>query len=198
MLAGYGDARPGRTLSEFRAACAKLPPPFAEAVSDLPLGNLETHHQADSRRRDYRTAVRFPARLVSVGDAVASFNPVYGQGMSSAALHAAALSEFLGTRPDLSRPATGFFELQGVVTDAAWSVSAGADAARLDAVSGACVPPELSSQRQAMDEVLRATLASEEVCRAFENVAFMLAHPGTLADPGLLEKARAVNGAAGG
>jgi len=36
-----------------------------------------------------------PARLVSVGDAVASFNPIYGQGLSSAALHASCLAEYL-------------------------------------------------------------------------------------------------------
>lgn len=194
MLAGYDGARPGRTLDAFRAACAKLPPPFADAVSDVPLGNIETYRQADSRRRDYRGVEHFPARLVSVGDAVASFNPVYGQGMSSAALQAAALARFLGSRPDLRRPATGFFALQGVVTDAAWAVSAGGDAARLDAVNGAEVPPGLSGERQVLDQVLRATLVSEEVCRAFENVAFMLAHPGTLADPGLVERARVVNG----
>jgi 2-polyprenyl-6-methoxyphenol hydroxylase-like FAD-dependent oxidoreductase len=196
MLAGYDDARPGRTPDAFRAACAQLPPPFAEAASDVLLGNIATYHQADSRRRDYRAVERFPARLLCVGDAVASFNPIYGQGMSCAALHASALAEFLGSRPDLSQPATAFFELQGVVVDAAWAVSAGSDAARLDATSGADVPPELSGQREVMDEILHATLASQSVCRAFENVAFMLAHPGTLADPGLLERARAVNGQA--
>jgi flavin-dependent dehydrogenase len=193
MLAGYDDARPGRTLDAFRAACAQLPPPFAEATSDALIGEIATYHQADSRRRDYADVGRFPARLVSVGDAVASFDPIFGQGMSSAALHAACLSEFLRSRPDLHAPATGFFELQRVVVDAAWGVSAGSDAARLDAMSGAVVPEEVRNQRWAMDQILRATLVNEDVCRAFESVAFMLAHPGTLADPALLGLAVAAN-----
>ena len=44
-----------------------------------------------------------------------------------------------------------------------------------------------------MDQLLRATLISQSVCRALENVTLMLAHPATLADPALLERARVVN-----
>jgi hypothetical protein len=33
LLVGYDDVRPGRTLDAFRVACAKLPPPFAEAAA---------------------------------------------------------------------------------------------------------------------------------------------------------------------
>lgn len=193
LLMGYDDARPGRTLEALRAACAQLPPPYPEAASGEPVGQIATYHQADSRRRDFAGLGRFPARLVSVGDAVASFNPIYGQGMSSAALHASCLAQYLLGQPDLDAPAAGFFELQHVVVDAAWAISAGTDAARLDVLSGADVPEEVSRQRWAMDQILRAALVDEQVCRAFENVAFMVAHPDTLADPAILERAMAVN-----
>ena len=192
LLVGYDDVRPGRTLDAFRAACAKLPPPFAEAAANEQAEEISTYHQADSRRRDFAGTRRLPARLVSLGDAVASFNPIYGQGMSSAALHAACLAEFLSSGPDLSRPARGCFELQDIVVDAAWSVSAGGDAARLDAISGADVPEEVSRQRQALDQVIRASLVDEKVSRAFADATFMLAHPATLADPALIERAVAV------
>jgi 2-polyprenyl-6-methoxyphenol hydroxylase-like FAD-dependent oxidoreductase len=101
-----------------------------------------------------------------VGDAVASFNPIYGQGMSSAALHASCLAQYLSRQPDLHAPAAGFFGVQNVVVDAVWAISAGSDAARLDALSGADVPEEVSRQRWAMDQILRATLVDEQVCRA--------------------------------
>jgi 2-polyprenyl-6-methoxyphenol hydroxylase-like FAD-dependent oxidoreductase len=193
LQAGYDDARPGRTVDEFRAACATMPPEFEEATRGELAGEIETYYHADSRRRDFPATGRFPARLVSMGDAVASFNPIYGQGMSSAALHAACLSEFLGSGPVLHEPATRFFELQDVVVDAAWGLSTGSDAARKDAISGADVPPAVIDQRLAMREIVRATLVDETVCRALLGVSFMTAHPGILADPELLELAVRAN-----
>jgi len=82
---------------------------------------------------------------------------------------------------------------QKVAVDAAWAISAGSDATRADALSGADVPEEVGRQRWAIDQILRATLTDKEVCRAFENVAYMVAHPSTLADPALLERAVTAN-----
>ncbi len=192
-LIGYDDVRPGRALEAFRAACGQLPPPYPEAASDGLAAEIATYHQAESRRRDFAGLGHLPARLVSVGDAVASFNPSFGQGISSAALHASCLSEYLSTGPDLHAPAASFFDLQQVVVDAAWTISAGADAARLDARSGAQVPVAVSRQRWALAQLMRATLVDAVVCRAVENVTYLLAHPSTLADPALVERAVAAN-----
>ncbi|MFH8982076.1 FAD-dependent oxidoreductase [Streptomyces varsoviensis] len=189
MLTGFGDHRPGRTIEEFRARCAELPAIFKEATSGAITRDVRTYRQAESRRRHFAEAGRLPARLVSAGDAVASFNPVYGQGMSSAALHASCLASYLGSGADLDAPATEFFRLQQVVVDAAWAVSAGGDAARLDAERGTEVPEETRQQRQAMAQIIGAMLVDADVARAFNYVSFMLRHPGTLADPELLKKA---------
>lgn len=196
MLMGYGEDRPGRTLDAFRAACAELPPLFAEAVSGAVTRDIVTYHQAESRRRTFTGPGRFPARLVAVGDAVASFNPVYGQGLSSATLHASCLSAYLTGKPDLAAAAAEFFALQRIVVDAAWAVSAGGDAARHDALTGAEVPEEVRRQRWAMGQLTAATLHDGDLARAFNEVSFMLRHPATLADPALLERAVAVNEAA--
>jgi 2-polyprenyl-6-methoxyphenol hydroxylase-like FAD-dependent oxidoreductase len=194
MLMGYDEERPGRTLEEFRKICAKLPPIYAEAADGDPVTEeILTYHQADTRRRDFVGLTRFPAGLISVGDAVASFNPIYGQGMSSAALHGSCLSEYLRSAPDLGAPATAFFGLQKVVVDAAWAISAGGDTARLDALSGAAVPEEVAQQRWALRQLQRAALVDGVVATALHNVTFMLAHPDTLADPALLERAQAAS-----
>lgn len=193
MLMGYGDNRPGRTIDEFRAICGQLPDVFGEATGGAVTREVVTFHQAESRRRHFTEASRLPARLVSVGDAVASFNPIYGQGMSSAALHASCLASYFGSGADLDAAATDFFRLQQVVVDAAWSVSAGGDAALLDAEKGAEVPEEVRQQRWAMEQIVGATLVDGHVTRAFNNVSYMLRHPATLADPALLERAVAAN-----
>lgn len=191
MLAGYGDDHPGRTPEDFRARCAGLPPIFGQAAQGEPVGEVHPYHQADSRRRDFAALGRLPARLVAVGDAVASFNPVYGQGMSSAALHASALSDFLRGNPDLGVAARGFLAAQKVLVDAAWDISAAADAVRLGVPPNP--PAKLRLQRWVVDQILAASIVDEKVAVDVNNVTFMSTHPSTLARPGLALRAIAAN-----
>jgi 2-polyprenyl-6-methoxyphenol hydroxylase-like FAD-dependent oxidoreductase len=196
-LMTYGVNLAGRSMDAFRSACAKLPPAFGQASGSSVTRDVMSYHLEDSRRRDFTGLTRFPARLVSVGDAVASFNPIYAQGMTVAGLHAACLSAYLTGAPDLDAPASGFFESQRVVVDAAWTMSTEADAARRDAVEGAAVPAEVRRRRWEMDQLLRATVHDQKISAAFNEVAFMLRHPLSLSDPALVERAVAVNERAG-
>ncbi|GAA3628571.1 FAD-binding monooxygenase [Kineosporia mesophila] len=193
MLMGYDEARPGRTADEFRKICAGLPSVFATAASGPLTRDIVTYHQAESRRRDFAHLSHFPARLVAVGDAVASFNPIYGQGMSSAALHASCLSAYLIDETDLSVPAISFFERQQVVVDAAWAISAGGDSERLDAARGTDVPEQVAQQRWALQQIMSATLSDPSVAEAFNSVSYMLRHPASLGDPRLIERALAAS-----
>ena len=192
-LMAYEPDRPPASIEALRSTCAKLPPVFGHAVSGRVTHEIRTYRQADSRRRNFTGQPSFPARLVSVGDAVASFNPIYGQGISSAALHASCLSGYLVAGPELSRPASEFFEMQAVVTDAAWALSTGGDAARLDANRGAVVPHDVARERWTLQQLIQATSVDETVAQAFQAVTYMLAHPSSLAEPALVERAIAAN-----
>jgi hypothetical protein len=121
----------GSPDGDFVARCRELPPIFREAVSGEQVGEVIPYRHPDSRWRHFEALDRFPARLAVVGDAVASFNPVYGQGMSSAALHASCLSEYLRSGPDLDAAARHFFDLQKVIVESAWQTFTAGDAARL-------------------------------------------------------------------
>ncbi|WP_063798076.1 FAD-dependent monooxygenase [Streptomyces sp. 150FB] len=191
LLAGYGDNRPGRTEEDFRARCGDLPPVFGEAVGGELVGEIRTYHQADSRRRHFSRLGRVPGRLIAVGDAVASFNPIYGQGMASAALHASCLSEYLRGGPDLAAPARRFFELQDVVVDAAWSISTSADAARFPDERKPSVRVRL--HRWVTDQVVAATIIDERIATRFNAVTCMTAHPSSLASLGTALRALSVN-----
>lgn len=79
-----------------------------------------------NRRHRYEGLDRFPNGLVVIGDAIASFNPIYAQGMSVVALEALALHHVLATggREGLAHR---FFDRAGEVVDAAWSIAVGGD-----------------------------------------------------------------------
>ncbi|MDI1483869.1 FAD-dependent oxidoreductase [Polyangium sp. y55x31] len=62
----------------------------AEPISPI-YGSAKT----ENRHRHFEELSRFPDRFVAVGDAVASFNPMYGQGMSMAVLGAVELGACL-------------------------------------------------------------------------------------------------------
>ena len=78
-----------------------------------------------SIRRHYDALSRFPDGLVVTGDAVASFNPVYGQGMSVAALDALALHHELPRGVDGLGPRV--FDRVSEVVDEAWKTAVASD-----------------------------------------------------------------------
>jgi 2-polyprenyl-6-methoxyphenol hydroxylase-like FAD-dependent oxidoreductase len=78
-----------------------------------------------SVRRHYDDLPRFPDGLVVTGDAIASFNPVYGQGMSVATLDALALHHELPAGIDGLGPRV--FERASDVVDEAWRTAVGND-----------------------------------------------------------------------
>src|SRR5262249_25055810 len=78
-----------------------------------------------SQRRRYEQVAHFPDGFLVIGDALCSFNPVYAQGMTVAALEAVALGECVAKGTDqLTRR---FLRQASAIVDAAWSVAAGGD-----------------------------------------------------------------------
>ena len=101
-------------------------PDIHEAVRNAePLDDPVGFRFPASARHRYERLHRFPAGFLVVGDAVCSFNPIYGQGMSVAALEALMMRRHLeqGIEP---RPSRWFRDLARVV-DVAWNMSAGGD-----------------------------------------------------------------------
>ena len=80
-----------------------------------------------STRNRYEQLREFPAGLLVTGDAVCSFNPVYGQGMTVAAMQALALRRHIGA--GTAGPPSRFFKDIAAVIDIPWDIAVGADLA---------------------------------------------------------------------
>ncbi|QDX41292.1 NAD(P)/FAD-dependent oxidoreductase [Salarchaeum sp. JOR-1] len=79
-----------------------------------------------SLRRRYEDLSEFPDGLVVTGDAIASFNPIYGQGMSVAALEAVCLHHALATE-GLDAISGRFFDRASDIVDNVWNLVVGGD-----------------------------------------------------------------------
>lgn len=189
LISGYGDRRPGRDLGEFHARCRANPATPLRLLPDAcePASEVYVHRFPYSIRRDFDLLPRFPAGLVAVGDAVASFNPTYGQGISVAALHAVALAGWLSEPGTIDAPAHAYFRRVREVVDNAWRFSAEQD----------CYLPHVDARkpfgwrlhRGLAEAVQAATVTDQVVHRAFLEVVNMTATPDRLRQPEILRRA---------
>jgi 2-polyprenyl-6-methoxyphenol hydroxylase-like FAD-dependent oxidoreductase len=103
-LNGYFGEHPPTDDAGFLEFARSLPTPHIhEYIRDAkPLTQLVTHKLASSRWLHYERLPRFPEGLVVLGDSVCAFNPIYGQGMTVAALGAKLLRDCVAERKGAS------------------------------------------------------------------------------------------------
>ncbi|AYN41607.1 hypothetical protein D9753_25075 [Streptomyces dangxiongensis] len=185
VMVGYNDYRPGRDPEAFLERMRRCVAPIREVADQCKLdGDIRTFYFRESQRRRFTRLKRFPGGLIVAGDAVASVNPAYGQGLTLATLAASSLSAHLRSGASPREPAWDYFRRLGAVVDAAWNVSATADLAQPH-VSGP-YPPGYRLIRWASDRVVEASIIDPTVNKEFMAVVNMRKHPRALTRPRLL------------
>ena len=182
-LAGTLGDYPPTQGDAWKQFAASLPVPVVHdlVTSARPLSEIVAYRFPANERRLYERMKRFPAGYLVVGDAVCSFNPIYGQGMSVAALEAKVLDEILGA--GLDGLAERFYARARKLVDIPWTIATGEDL-RFPQVEGAR-PPGFHVVNRYLERVHAIASHDTAVCRKFFDVLNLLAPPGSLMTPRL-------------
>jgi 2-polyprenyl-6-methoxyphenol hydroxylase-like FAD-dependent oxidoreductase len=124
----HGDRPPGDAEGFLTYAKALRTPTIYNAISRAKrLDGVARYGFPQSVRRHFERLDVFPRGLLPIGDAICHFNPVYGQGMSVAALEACLLQRLLERLEEDSNPIAAlgpafFAEVQTLI-ETPWSVA---------------------------------------------------------------------------
>lgn len=175
MLAFVDEFAPAHVLAAIRNA--------------EPLGEVARHRIPSSQWRRYDKMRRFPAGLLIFGDAICSLSPIYGQGMTVAALEALALQRCLRSGEDgLARR---YFRATAKAVGVAWQLAAGADLS-LPEVDGARPLPVRITTKY-VNRVLAAAESDIAVAEQFAKVVGFLDPPTTLFHPAIVARVVTAN-----
>jgi 2-polyprenyl-6-methoxyphenol hydroxylase-like FAD-dependent oxidoreductase len=162
---------------------------LAAVRSGEPLGPVVQHRMPSSQWRRYDKMRRLPDGLLVCGDAICSFNPIYGQGMSVAALDAVALRDCL--RRGVTDLPRRYFRATAKTIGVAWRTGATSD----------LMFPEVQGRRtrsmrvtnRLVQRVLTAAESDTVVGTQFFRVTGLLDPPTRLLRPSFLCRVAAVN-----
>jgi len=175
MLSFAEEYTPAHVLAAVRAA--------------EPLGEVIRHRMPSSQWRRYDKMRRFPEGLLVCGDAICSFDPIYGQGMTVSALDAVALRDCLvRSRHDLARR---YFRAAAKSIGVAWRMGAGSDLAFPEVQGRRSLSTRMTNRLA--DWVLTACESDAVVVEKFFRVNNLIDPPVRLMHPSFISRVAAVN-----
>ncbi|WP_045748128.1 FAD-dependent oxidoreductase [Actinoplanes rectilineatus] len=177
LLAGMLGEEPPTDDAGMLAFAESLPGPEIAAFlrTAEPLDAPARMRYPASVRHHYERLRRRPVGFLALGDALCSFNPIYGQGVTVAALEALLLAALIGTAPER------YFREAARLVDNPWALASATDLRF----------PQVEGRRRPTDRPLNAYLARYRAATvhdatlgaAFLRVSNMLAPPAHLLAP---------------
>jgi len=142
-----------------------------------------------SVRRDFQKLVDWPRGLVPLADSICRFNPLFGQGMSVAAMEAVALGKEIGDRARSADPLAGLARdfLDGIqdLLEAPWGVAI-SDFAYPHTTGDR--PPDIEQRLRYGQALVRLAAEDADVHKLMVEVAQLIKPPSALREPALKDR----------
>jgi hypothetical protein len=158
---------------------------------------LEAWRNTANRLRDYAHSTTMPENFIALGDATASFNPIYAQGMAASAFGARLLRSVLAESAE-TKGLTGFAptfqeQLDHAVIQPCWSFSVGADHFIPGALANGIPVPQVDVNPEAefFERVLALATEDRDVTLKWWETILLVRGPEWLAEDGLLQRVQA-------
>ena len=182
LIAHFGNYAP-EELDGFIAFARTLPASYIHEVvsGNEPLGNAASARFPASVWRRYELLERVPAGYLVFGDAICSFNPIYGQGMSVAALQASELGNTLVSCDGDLALAKVFFRRAAKVIEIPWTIAVGSDLRIPEAVGRRTAGVKLANWY--ISKLHIAAHTDPVAALAFHRVGNLLAPPPSMMRP---------------
>jgi flavin-dependent dehydrogenase len=152
-----------------------------------PLTPITTHRFSTNLRRHYERLESFPEGLMVMGDALCSFNPVYGQGMTVSALEAMALDAVMreyAPGDELAGLPARFHARISAIVDIPWRLATGEDFRHEEAVGER--PRGTSFLHWYTGRLHEKCAYDSSLALAFYRVMHMIEPPSTLFRPAVM------------
>jgi 2-polyprenyl-6-methoxyphenol hydroxylase-like FAD-dependent oxidoreductase len=181
----FGDHAPD-DAQMFAAYAGSLP---TQEIHDIvakaePLSDFRTYRFPANLRRRYERLAHFPNNYLVFADAICSFNPTYGQGMTVAAQEALLLRD--AVRAGTADLAQRFFTVAAAVIDTPWDIAVGNDL-RHPQVQGPR-PAKVKFINWYIGKLHRAAERDGDLAKAFLRVANLDAPPQSLLHPAIMSR----------
>lgn len=185
-LVGNGEHAPPAREEEFLPFARSLrSPALYDAIRDaVPLSSPTAFRNTMNEWRHYERLERWPAGFVVLGDAACRVNPVYGHGMTVAALAAEALAKEIRTLdPEQIAAASRRIQRRTLAAAAVpWQIATSEDM-RYPVTEGP--PPDRATRilQRYMSRVMAGANTDQAIASRFFGVLSLTRPPGTLLDP---------------
>jgi len=185
MVQGRSQDKVPKDVESLKAYTAQLAHPLIyDTIKDADALSPLTHYHIPSVRWvHFETLNRFPPGLLCLGDAICRLNPVYGQGMSSAAMQAEVLDSVLGRSP-LKVIWKSYFKQVAQLLKTPWEVTLAEDF-KFPETEG--IPPKIPKLIERYFSKLSRVMNQDPVLfKAFVQVLNLVKPPTSLLRPSLI------------